>query len=145
MPIEYAIDPRLGTTLVVWHGAVSPEEFLAHVHRLLEDTDWPPAQGLHLCDLRAADVEDGIDRAVLEQAAALYGSHPRIAGLRVAIVAGEAFERAVLFEKFLSQYRAAAIAFNTLETACTWLGVLTSDAEHALQALTGHAHSQPDD
>ena len=136
MPIDYEIDSQLGTTFVSWRGLVGRDEFVVHVRRLLADPAWPPRHARHLCDLRSATLDQSIDAAVLAEAAALYGTHPKIATLRVAIVAGEAFEHAVIFERFLSQYRAATIAFNTLETACTWLGM---DPEHAADALSGLA------
>ena len=139
MTIEYRIDSDLGATFVAWFDRVDREEFLAHIHRLLRDPEWPPLRGLHLCDLRAAELAESIDRATLEGAADLYGSHPQIATLRVAIVAGEAFEQAALFERFMSQYRAATIAFNTLETACTWLGIDPVQAASAFEALSTRA------
>ena len=77
MSIVYRIDRAQGITIVLWDGAVTADEYLAHVRRLLSDADWPLHRHRQLGDLRTASV-DAIDEATLETAAALFGKHPEI-------------------------------------------------------------------
>jgi hypothetical protein len=135
MSIVYRIDQERGIAFVVWNGVVTADEWLAHVRRLLSDADWPPAGRRHLSDLRTATPDASIDEAVMNQAADLFGAHPMIANLKVAIVAGEAFEKAGMFERFLTRHRPFVFVFNTLNPACGWLGIDVTDAERTLQSL----------
>lgn len=97
----------MGATLVVWGEVVTADDFLAHVRRLSSDADWPPSSRLHLSDLRMTSLDASLDEAVIEKAANLYGQHRhKIANMRVAVVAGEAFRKAVVFERALQQSRA---------------------------------------
>jgi hypothetical protein len=135
MSIVYRNDQELGVTFALWDGTVTADEFLAHAHRLSSDAGWPTHKGLHLSDLRTAVVDASIDEDILGKAAALYGSHPRIAIVRLAIVAGEAFEKAALFDRLFLRYQPSAIVFNSLDIACAWLGIEVDRAERTLQQL----------
>src|SRR6188474_3654637 len=121
MSIVYRINQERGVAFVVWDGLVTADEWLAHVRRLLADADWPPDRRLHLSDLRTATPDASIDEVVLKQAADLFG--PQVANLRAAIVAGDAFEKAGIFERLITRYRPFVFVFNTLNPACGWLGV----------------------
>jgi hypothetical protein len=135
MSIVYRIDKEQGSTFVLWHGVVTAEVFLAHARQLRSDADWPPDRHLHLSDLRTASLDVSIDEGTLAAVADLYGGHPKIATLRAAIVAGEAFKKAVVFEHLISRYRLSVIVFNTLVGACTWLGINVDHAEQTLRQL----------
>lgn len=135
MGIVYRIDKEKGISFALWHGVITADEFLTHAQRLLADPDWPAHRALHLSDLQTAHVDDSVDDAVLEKAASLFGSHPKLSNLKVAILAQEEFERAVSFERFFLRYRSSMIVFNSLETACIWLGIDLKVAALALQSL----------
>ena len=62
--------------------------------------------------------------------------------MRAAIVAGEAFPKAVEFERLISRYGASAIVFNSLGTACTWLGMSDDEVEQKLQQLRAELHGE---
>jgi hypothetical protein len=140
----YRIEQERGIIFVLWDGAVTADEFLAHVQRLFSDAEWPPHRRLHLSDLRAASVGTSIDEATLQTAADLYGKHPKVASLKVAIVAGEAFEKAVIFERFVYRHVPSVIVFNSLNTACVWLGIDAGEAERTLQSLRAQSHGRTD-
>jgi hypothetical protein len=132
MSIVYQIDKRKGITYVVWDGLIGAGEYLSHVDRLLSDPDWPPSRGLHLSDLRSVVLDPTIDESVLEKAANLFSRHPKISTVKTAIVAHQAFEKAVTYEHLISKFEPSMIVFHNLITACTWLGI---DAEATRQVL----------
>ena len=144
MSIVYRIDQEGGIAFVLWDGVVTADEWLAHVRRVLADAAWPPDGRMHLTDLRTATPDVSIDEAVLKQVADLYGTHPKIADLRVAIVAGDAFVKAGMFERFVTRHRPFVFVFNTLNPACEWLGIDVSDAQRTLQSLRTQARGTPE-
>lgn len=143
MSIVYRIEEERGIAFVLWDGMVTGDEWLRHVRRLIVDPKWPPAQALHLSDLRSARIDGSINTTALQEAAALFGSNERIAGLKAAIVAGDAYVQARIFEDLIAQHRGSVIAFNSLGPACAWLGVETGHAEQALEELRRSTHHSP--
>ena len=135
MSIVYLIDPDPGVTYVVWDGTITADQWMTHVRRLLSDPDWPPAARLHLSDLRTATIDASIDDGVLKKAVELFGQHPNIANLRVAIVAGGELHRAGIFERLSMRYPMFVFSFNTLRPACEWLGIDADQAERILRPL----------
>jgi hypothetical protein len=114
MSIVYRIDQERGIVFVVWDGVVIADEWLAHIRRLLADATWPPDGRMHLSDLRTATPDASIDEAVMKEAADLFGTHPKLPNLRVAIVAGDAFVKAGMFERLVTRHRPFVFVFNTL-------------------------------
>ena len=135
MSIGYKIDEDRGIAFVRWDGVVTAAEWLIHVRQLIADPKWPPSRALHLSDLRSARLDPSIDQAALSEAAALLGSHTRIDGLKAAIVAGDAYEQARMFEDVIARHRAMVFAFNSLNPACDWLGIDTGHAAQILASL----------
>jgi hypothetical protein len=133
MSIAYRIDQ--GVAIVLWDGLVTGDEWLAHVRRLVADPAWPPSRSLHVSDLRSAVIDESINQAVLTEAAALLGSHPRIQQLKAAIVAGDAFAHARRFEDLIARHRGTVFAFNSLRPACDWLGIDQTLVEQSLDVL----------
>jgi hypothetical protein len=60
----------------------------------------------------------------------------------VAIVASEAYTKAVAFERVLLRYGASVVVFNFLENACTWLGIEAEEIERLLRQLRGQARGR---
>ena len=133
MSITYSIDEDLGMVFVLWDGTVTAAEWLTHVRRLTADARWPTSRALS--DLRSARLDSSIDDAVLREAAGLFGSHHQIDRLKTAIVAGDAYEQARVFEDVIARHRALVIAFNSLKPACDWLGIDVAAADEALASL----------
>ena len=143
MSIVYRIDQEKGLTVVLWEGVVTADEFLAHVRRLTSDADWPPPKRLHLSHLWFTSLDASMDDAIIEQAAHLYGNHLKEGeNMKVAIVASEAFKKAVAFERVLLRYGASVVAFNFLENACMWLGIEAEEIERLLRQLRGQARGR---
>ena len=142
MSIVYRIDEKLGATLVVWTGVVTADEFLAHVGRLSSDAGWPPPERLHLSDLRVATLDTSLDEATIDEAASLYARHrQKIEKMKVAIVAGTGFEKAVAFERVLERHGATAIVFNFLDSARKWLNIDADETNRAVQELYARSRS----
>ncbi len=143
MGIVYRIDQDRGLAVVVWDGRVTADEFLAHTRRLLADTEWPPREGRHLADLRSAILDRSAVSYAVEDAVDLIGTHPKVEGLRVAIVAGDAFVQAAVdafietgvFERLIPGHRPLMLVFDSLNPACEWLGVDASNVGRSLQSL----------
>jgi len=84
-----------------------------------------------------------MDDAIIDKAAHLYGNHLKEGeNMKVAIVASEAFKKAVAFERVLLRYGASVVVFNFLENACTWLGIAAEEIERILQQLQGQARGR---
>lgn len=143
LSIVYRIDKKLGATFVVWAGVVGADEFLAHVRRLSSDADWPPPGHLHLSDLRTASLDPSLDDATISEAAVLYARHRhKIEKMKVAIVAGTAFDKAVVFERVLERHGATVIVFNFLDSARKWLNIDAEEVDRALQELYSRSHGK---
>lgn len=134
MPIVYSIEKDLGLTLVRWHGMVTAEEFLAHTQKLSTDSQWPPSKYLHLADLRTATLHESVNQDILLKIVEIYSVHPDVRRLKVAIVAPEAFEKAMLFQRLVQSYM-TVIVFYSLSTACAWLNISPEKTDHTLDSL----------
>jgi hypothetical protein len=139
MGIVYDVDQEEGITYVVWDGDVGAEQWLSHVQQLLSDPKWPTYQGLHLTDLRTCTLDSTIDEAVLEKAASLFARHPKISMVKTAILAHNAFQKALFYERLIRQVEPFVIVFHDLDTACTWLGVNLELTARALDSLRRRA------
>ncbi len=141
MPIAYRIDQEAGVSLVVWDGMITAEEFLAHARRICADPDWPTGRRRHLTDLRSGTLDASITLPVLQQAADIYGAHPSIASLKVALVSAPNYREAVQFERLFLRYQTRVVVFTTLDEGCTWLGLDLRRTEQALAALREEARA----
>ena len=139
MSIVYRIDKENGTLFIVWDGVIKAGDPQQNALGVTTDEDFPPARNLILTDLRTAIIDPSIDAEVLEEVATFYGSHEKADKLRVALVASEAYTRSDLFQQLVSQYGISAIVFNTLDTACIWLGIDEEMCERTLQELHDQA------
>jgi hypothetical protein len=141
MSIVYRIEEERGVALVLWGGVVTADEWLTHVRRLVADPKWPPA--LHISDLRSAHLDPSIDEAAIQEGADLFGRHEKFAGLRAAIVAGDAFQKARVFEDMVAHHWGLVFTFNSLDPACRWLGIDPENAEQALESLRAQLRGTP--
>jgi hypothetical protein len=141
MGITYWIDQEKGITFSLWNGVVTAQDFLSHVRSLVADECWPPEGRLQLSDLQYTTVDESIDEAILKEAANLYGTQlDKLAGLRAAVVAGAAFEKTIVFGRLIAPLGPSLFVFNSLETACIWLGIDAGEAESTLRKLRLQAH-----
>lgn len=124
MGIAYDFTNELGIALQVGLGTITWEEWSAQVRRQLSDPHYPPPGKRSLADLRFARLDPTVGRSEIQQIVALYAQHrDKVAGVRMAVVIGEDFDRARVFEQLIAQVNANAIVFNSFSTACLWLPV----------------------
>ena len=136
MSIVYRIDQQSGVTFVLWNGVITANEWLAHIHRLTSGSNWPPPRRLHLTDLHGSFLDVSIDEGVIANAAEFLGKYRnKLENMKVAVVNGEAYNRGLMFEHAMSPYGASVITFNSLDTACVWLGIDTNEASVKLHQL----------
>jgi hypothetical protein len=91
---------------------------------------------LQLTDGRRASTNTPLDEATMKKAVNLYNADPeKLIGFRAATVAHETFEWAALFQKFSSGLAPAVIVFNSMDTACLWLGIDLTEAERVFKLL----------
>ena len=135
MGIDYRSDVERGLTISVVDGLVTAEEFHAHAERQRNDPVWHTTTRL-LTDARTA-VTRAVGTDELSAFAALYaGMRSGELPFRNAIVAGVDFDLAGRYGDLRTDRSGSStIAFNDLETACTWLGIEVSVARSVIGTL----------
>jgi hypothetical protein len=142
MPILYHIDRTKGYSLALWRDLTTAEQFRAHIARMTSDPDWPPRKLVHVVDLRGGLLDPSIDAGVLKEAADAYGGHSlEVSRLKCAIVAGSTFRDALEFERYISPHGTTVIVFNTMDIACSWLGLPAAEVEGALSRMAAEGAS----
>jgi len=122
MGIAYRVDVASGLIIAVVDGVVTAADFEDYARRQGDDPDW------HRATRSLTDAGSAVTRAVptemLESLAATYArmrSDDR--PLMAAIVAGQDFEQVSRYGEIRTERGSRTIAFNSIATACTWLGV----------------------
>jgi hypothetical protein len=142
MSIVYRVDHQKGITYVLWEGVIKEAEVEEHIKRLHADPEWPPPGRLQLVDLRSVVGGARTEPEKLKKAAELSGEDPeKIKKMKMAVVASEAFTKSTVFQGFMAAYPISVIVFNSLDTACLWLGINETDAECVMDELRGRAKS----
>ncbi len=135
MCIVYRIDRNLGATIHLYDGDISQDELIAHFKGLKSDPDWSFYKKLQLIDLRTA-TGTKIDAEVVRAAAGFGRTNSRnTVGVRMAIVAHDEFKRCAEYTGSLSKFLSTLIVFNSLDTACLWLGIDLHEAGRILDEL----------
>jgi hypothetical protein len=135
MGIKYRADSEKQIIFVVWNGAVTADVWFEHIDRLIADPLWPSISSM-LVDLHTATDVSSIEEAEIEHAVALFSSVPYpLSKKKVGIVASNAFWKSRRFGDLISRFGPSVIVFNELSTACTYLGINTTEALKALRQL----------
>lgn len=122
MGIGYRVDVAAGLIVVVADGEVTRDDFHAFAHEQAADPKWHAATR-SITDASSAYAQP-VPTETLASFAKMYaemrsGDRPMMA----AIVAGREFEQASKYGEIRSEDGSRTIAFSSLVTACTWLGV----------------------
>ncbi len=136
MGIAYRCDADIGLTIAVWDGTVTAQEWHAQSDRAHADPAWPAGR-LFLTDVTTvSDVSHITDELIAEMAKRMRDEvSERVADARWALVAGDAFWMARKFARVVDGIVQSMVAFNSLDTACIWLGVDLGRARAALREL----------
>ena len=134
MPNTYAVINDGSMVVEFWTGQVTHDELLAHERRHLSDPLIKAGASV-LVDAQRARF--GTTEEEIADIAVLYS---RVVGkLKVTrmalLVNNETYERALVFMKEVEVYGVKVIIFNSLDIACTWLGLDVNVARKQLQAL----------
>jgi hypothetical protein len=137
MSIRYHLDRKGDLLSILWEGRVTGEEWLAHIRQVTAEPDWPAVTRI-LADLRGVADIASIHEADITQAVALFRAAPgNLAGKKAAVPAADAFRQATAFQKAIAHFGPRVIVFNTLETACVYLGLDLAEAQGVLAGLRG--------
>ena len=142
MGIAYRVDGAIGLVVTVVDGTVTAADLHDLAGRQRADPEWHAATR-SITDARGA-VTEPTSVEELEAFAAFYarlraGDSP----LRGAIVAGNDFDQASRYSDNRTEQGSRTIAFNSLETACTWLGVDAGTTAAVIAALRRELRENP--
>jgi hypothetical protein len=122
MGIAYRVDVASGLIVAVVDGVVTADDFYDFARRQDDDPDW------HRATRSLTDAGSAVTKAVpsetLDSLAATYARlRAEDQSLMAAIVAGQDFEQFSRYGEIRTGVGSRTIAFNSIATACTWLGI----------------------
>ena len=136
MGIAYRYLDHEDLVITVGDAVVTRDELVAFAERQVADPMWPFG-ARRLADLTT--VESDLSPDDVEAAAAVYAaSNPTMRGVQHALIASRRWDLARVFESHLDDLGSTAIVFNTLDTACTWLGVDVDSTRSVVNELREH-------
>ena len=122
MPVKYVVLNQGTLVVELWTGTISHDEVLAHERRHLSDSSIARGASV-LVDANNASFETTPE--AVHELADLYrrsGENLRV-GKSALLVNRLAYDRAQLYERQASDCGVTVILFNSLDIACTWLGI----------------------
>jgi hypothetical protein len=134
MPNNYAVLNGGSVVVEFWTGQVTHEELLAHERRHLSDPLIKAGASV-LVDAERAQFGTTVEE--VKEIADLYGQVVgRLKVGRMALLVNkETYERAQVFLKEAEGYGVKVIVFNSIDIACTWLGLDVGVARSQLKTL----------
>jgi hypothetical protein len=118
----------------LWTGTISHDELLAHERRHLSDSSIARGASV-LVDATSASFETTPE--AVHEVTDLYrraGEKLRV-GKSAILVNESAYDRARLYERQAADLGVRVILFNSLDVACTWLGIDVTTAWTELKKL----------
>jgi hypothetical protein len=135
MPISYTILSDVRVVLTIWDGRVTRADWKAHLTSLMADPIFD-ATSLHLADVRSADVQSTIGPEDIDEIVRFLTPHrPRLAGRKVAILAGKDLPKSNLVAGLVGTLGLTIATFVFSGTAVEWLELSPSTVEPRLQEL----------
>jgi hypothetical protein len=135
MPIFYRIYADYNCVLKVWVGEVTMETWYAVERRIMEDPDLPRRYKLLIDVRKAGDIN--VSEQDVKGLADFYQDYSdQIKGVQVAILAGDEFDKARLYEKTVQPLGMNVIAFANFDTACLWLNLDRKLVSEWIEQLT---------
>ena len=135
MSIGYTCIMDKKLVVSVWDGNVTLDQWRENLDRLLADPDFP-ATRINIVDMRFGHPDITIGEGEIQQVIDFLATHQeKIAGRKIAIVAGEDFKKSKFFESLAGNLLIKVIVFNFLHGACSWLGIDPRETEEAIQQI----------
>ena len=117
------------------------DEWLKHIHALKADLNWPHTAGF-IVDLQTVSDTSSISDQQVDQTMEAFGvDRPIVAGKRGALVAQEEFRRANKIGDLIARFGASSVTFNSLDTACIFLGLNLAETRRRLEQLRAEIRS----
>lgn len=134
MPNNYVVLNDGRVVVEFWTGQVTHDELLAHEQRHLSDPSIQAGASV-LVDAERAQFGSTVEE--VKEVADLYGHViGRLKVGRIALLVNrETYQRALVFLKEVEGYGVKVIVFNSLDIACTWLGLDVNVARKQLRSL----------
>jgi hypothetical protein len=134
MGIMHWTNVQRGVVYTVWDGAVTWMEWKEHASALITGPDWRRSSRF-VVDMRSVTNTSFASEQV-EQASALFTMNRlSLTGKRGAIIAQEEFRNARKFESLIAPTGIAMVVFNSLDTACLFLGLDFAETHGELERL----------
>jgi len=135
MGIIHECDRQKAITFIVWDGKILWDDWLKHVERFNADPDWRACSHF-LADLQTVADTSTIGEEAFKQAAALLGVNREVISRKGgAVVADDEFWRARQFGSLLSEFGTSTLVFNTLDIACSYLGIDKEETRQTIRQL----------
>lgn len=135
MGVAYFCDPVTRCTYIVWDAEVSPEEWSAAENALFADPAFPPGP-FAVADLRTANGALDVPTDVVDEMGdRLRSQAPDIGPLQFALIPNSAWDKVRAFEDRFRGSGISSLAFTSIATACSWLGIDSERATAELDAL----------
>ena len=134
MPNRYAVYDQGKTVIEVWTGRVPHQELIFHERSQLQDSSIHTG-AVVLVDARRASFETDVGH-VHELADEYRRTGEKVRYSKAALlVSDETWDRAQLFARQMTSFGVVTIAFSSITTACTWLGLDHQVSQDRLRSL----------
>lgn len=134
MPVEYVVLNQGTLVLELWMKTISHDEVLAHERRHLSDSSI--ARGASVLTDATSAMFETTPEAVHEVTDLYRRSSEKLRIGKAAVLVNEsAYDRARLYERQATDLGVRVILFNSLDTACMWLGIDVTTAHKELEKL----------
>jgi hypothetical protein len=138
MAIAHLSDKPKGITFIVWDGKVIWDDWLQHVQDLIADPHWLSTQRF-IADMQSVTDASAIQGKDFERAALVLAENRAALNMKTgAVVASAEFWQAQRFGKLIEGLGTSTVVFNTLDTACVFLGIDLIETQHTIEQLRSH-------
>jgi hypothetical protein len=135
MGIMHSCDEQRGVVYIVWDGDVRWDEWQEHASALLMEPYWRQSSRF-LVDLRSVTSTSLIGEEEVQKAQLYFNQNREmLLQKRGAVIASDEFRNAHNFAKLLSPSGMAMVVFNSLDTACIFLGLDHDETSRQLDGL----------
>jgi len=142
MGIIHLSDRQRGVSFIVWDGEVTWEDWLRHVNALVVDPDWPVIPRF-IADLQSVSDTSTIGVQEVNRITDVFGANLETFTRKMsAVVARDEFRRAKRFGELIERFGTFSVVFNSLDTACIFLGIDLEDTRQTIEGLRAEIRAQ---
>ncbi len=135
MGILHFSDGQRGIIHVVWHDVVTWQDWLNQIRKLKSDPVWHSSNRF-IEDLRSVIDTSTIGLAEVDEAVKAFSvDNNSIMHKRGAVIALEEFAKARRFADLSARLGMSVVIFNSLDTACLFLGLDLVETRRVLEGL----------